>query len=581
MKHFSFKAKSQLIGALLAFSTTCLAINRVVICSDDVKDDTTSRLGVASQTEASVPARGIFWTLSPTAGAATSRSTTGLQLARDEFNTTEDPFKRSKFAISVKSSGGSAAAAASSTKEVFALFKKVLLRYDLDECCPSWTNLTQNADILEEQKRLLGKNSGKQSTLKASELLNEIKQVYVNITYLSIDGQQGDNELEKYYKFYDDVHYYLRLMIVAQNYLTELEQRIAAADVAATAAVANRSASSVVSDIDRAINDLKTKHKLQQEDIDFKRYFTRQIRSISFRVSQDPILSSFIQELLLSSSDSEGAQLLTPSARLDDANNQQKQQLEEKNSTQSKLDNHSGRDKFVLNENFESYETFIRYTNFGQYYASNISMVRESVQVFDLICSHLNQVNFLSNLTRPSKQYEIIRRMSYELFKIRHDLLDNISLRVLSQNQDVKRIFNKLNDLIVTQPHIRMLGDEFSTDDLLGFSDNVRRLTHLLDLYTANNMTHLSFYNQLSELPEDFIMLGVAVAREYEIRELPQYKRFNSDLYNWEQYQNNLSDHQEQLRRQKEQSHEANDTQSAPTDSARQSNRPFLSKLFG
>lgn len=197
-------------------------------------------------------------------------------------------------------------------------------------------------------------------------------------------------------------------------------------------------------------------------------------------------------------------------------------------------------------------------------------MIRESVLVFDQICLSLSKLSFPSNLTRPSKQYEIMRRMSYELFLIRHELLDQISARVLNNHPDVQHMMARLDHLAQTRLEIRMLGDEFSPNPPY-FSSYVKQLTHLLDLYTSNSLTQLSFYDQLSRLPEQFIILGSAIAHEYETREVPQYSRFDSDYFSWpytgRRYALNSPEG------------DNNATNSKSAD-ARQSNMSFFGKLF-
>lgn len=461
----------------------------------------------------------------------------GLRLTRDEFQSIESPFKRHRPPAGAQDRSQTAANA----------LKKVLLRYKLNECCPSWNNLSQMQEVQEEQRRLFGGRSQKSiSLLKRQELLGELKRAFFNITYLSIDGRTGEGPWEKYYKFYDDVQYYLRLMIVAENYLEQLELEQLVPLGNNTNHVGDPSSAKLGS---------------IEDDIDFRRQFKRQIGSIKYKISQDPIISSFLSELLATGNTT---------------------------AAQDRLENVKHKSLVALNENFELYETFIRYTEFGHHYARNISMVRESVQVIDQLCAHLAQINFPSNFTRPSKQYEMIRRMSYELYRIRHDLLERINLRILSQHPDLKRIFNKMNDLVAERPEIRMLGDEFgslsdqdsvdASEDPAEFSQNVRQLAHLLDCYTLNNMTQLTFYTKLSELPEDFITLGLTVAREYETKELPQHDRFLNQLAN-------LNSDQSDDQRAANGTHDGGNATSTSTadnsDSARQSNRPFLSKLFG
>lgn len=463
----------------------------------------------------------------------------GLKLSRDEFNSTESPLLKHQ-QPPVEGSNYF-----EPHWRLTNVLKKVLLRFNLGQCCPPWINLTQQSnEIQDEQRRLSGKNYNKQTPLKSQELLRELKFVFVNITYLSIDGQVGETTWEKYYNFYDDVQYYLRLMMLADNLLLDFESHETSSQTSFT---------STISPV-----DLMTKQYFKfHNEIDFMRQFKRQLASIRFKIARDPIISSFLNEYLQSKT-------VTINVNRPNVN------LEE--------------DTFInVNVNFDLYETFISRTEFGRSYSKNISMIRECVQVFDMICSHLAVINFPSNLTRPSKQYDMIRKMSLELYRIRHELLENINLRILNQHKEIKRIFNKLNDLVAERPEIRLLGDEFDTnnivehdslDILTSFSQNVKLLAHLLDHYTTNNMTQQSFYNQLSGLPEDFILLGLAISHEYETREMPQYNRYlyqldsNDKLYQvHEQSGSNLT--------------QQNDNSTSRVDTARQGNQPFLSKLFG
>lgn len=401
---------------------------------------------------------------------------------RDEFNITESPHVAKRLAEDIKAS----------TDVPLQSLKRLLLRQTYNDCCLAWKNLTENHEVQEEWARRNGKKKG--TTMKASDLLNELKRTFYNITYLSIDGQSGNNEREQYYNFYDAVQYYLRLMKVAHDYL-----------------------------------DASNVGKPAQE-IDFDKVFRRQLRSIEFRITRDPTLASFMRELKLETTGTNSSALL-------------------------------------MNPNFEFYEDFIRYTEFGQYYAKNISMIRESVLVFDQICSHLTSTSFPSNFTRPSKQYEMIRRMSYELYFIQKELNDQINPRVIGNRADLRRIFGKLDELAQERPDIRMLGDEFSSNPPY-FSSNVRKLTHMLNQYLTNNLTQVSFYDQLAVLPEDFIVLGSSIAHHYENTEIPQYSRFDQDYFNWQTttYQSNSN------------SNNHNST-SDPTD-ARRSNLSIFTRLF-
>lgn len=359
---------------------------------------------------------------------------------RDEFNSTES--------IRFNIIDSESSQLARSDKQQLSSLKNLLLGGQLQDCCPKWKNLTQNQEILDELKRKFGAKHKSQvaGSLRGSDLLAELSNTFSNITYLSIDGQPGENERDKYYSFLDNVQYFLRLIQVAHEY----------------EATANTTSSF---------------------ELDLGKKFQRQLKSLEFKSNRDPILSSFIQELT--------------------ENN---------------------------NHNFDFYESFLAKTQFGQHYAKNVSMIRESVMVFDQIVSHLMHIDLLGNLTRPSKQYELIRRMSFELYQIRNELMEHINIRVLSNRRDVQRIFARLNDLIESRPYIRMLGDEFSSNEP-HFRDYVRQLTQLLDLYLRNNMTQSSFYNSLSELPEDFILLGSSIAHYYETKEVPYFSKFDAEYF--------------------------------------------------
>lgn len=298
---------------------------------------------------------------------------------------------------------------------------------------------------------------------KAKDTLDELQHTFNNITFLSIDGQPGLNEGEKYYSFYENVLYYLRLVDLANHYINQLSDT--------------------------------------ENDPDFKLTLRRKLSSIEARVSQEPFLASFISEL--KRTDSKASE-----------------------STET-------------NVNFEIYEDFIKNTQFGRYYAKNLTMINESIMVFNQICSHLSDLKFLGNLTRPSKQYEMVRRMSFELYLIKSELFQQISPKVLNNRDDVKRAFARLNDLAKNRPYIRMLGDQFSSSPSF-FSAYVRQLTSMLDLYLTDNLTSVSFYNQLSDLPEDFITLGANIAREYERREVPLFTKFNPQYYGWPELESAL-----------------------------------------
>lgn len=372
-----------------------------------------------------------------------------LRVPRDEFNSTESI----RFNIIDDES------TSAPSKQQLSSLKNLLLRSSPQDCCPKWKNLTQNQEILDELKRKFGPKQKTSVALKGSDLLSELSVTFANITYLSIDGQPGENERDKYYSYYDNVHYFLRLIKVAYDFLA---REIRNNDQAVVATIAT-----------------------SPNEIDFTRKFQRRLKSLLFKANHDPILSSFIHEL-----------------------------------TSTTASNSSS-----YNHNFDFYEDFLTKTQFGQYYAKNISVIRESVVVFDQICSHLSHIDLLGNLTRPSKQYELIRRMSFELYQIRNELIEQISLRVLSNRHDVQRIFARLHDFTETRPYIRMLGDEFSSNPP-NYRVYVRQMTQLLDLYLRDNMTQASFYNSLSELPEDFILLGSSIAHYYETKEAPQFSKF-------------------------------------------------------
>lgn len=410
-----------------------------------------------------------------------------VQLYRDEFNSTESALEAQKNSIPKINTLSDV-----ERKFRWISVKQTLLKIPLNQCCPTWKNLPTIPDIKEDLRKKFGKIN---NIISAQDLLEEIQQTFVNITYSCIDGQPGSNEAEKYYSFYEGVQYYLRLVSLAKNYLSESSD----------------------------------------ETDNFKVMMKRKLSSIETRVSHEPILSSFISEL--------------------------------------KVDNFKGANKAEssgTNSNFELYEDFIRDTKFGQFYAKNISMIRESVMVFNQICSHLLDTKFPGNFTRPSKQYEIIRRMSFELHLIKTELLQQINPRILHNHEDVKRSFAKLNELYKIKPYIRMLGDQFNSTPLY-YSSHVRRLTELLDLYLTDSLTKVSFYNQLSDLPEDFIKLGSSIANDYEKREVPLFSKFNPDYYNWLETDKKLALNQQV----------ANNNQSSiRVAGSSQDNIPFFTRFF-
>lgn len=459
-----------------------------------------------------------------------------IQTIRDEFNTTESILYHSTNNDNLNNNN---ILIANKQKNHFErLLKKTLMRFELDNCCPSWTNLSRaiskqlleieqstsapkpttsgassfyglgrssssslsSSSTLQQQrhsnsnKSELGQDKNN-DTLKLDDLFGVLSKAFYNISQLSIDGQVGQNEAEKYYKFYDNVQYYLRLLKVSQNYLDNDESK----------QTMNRQSDGTLN------STLNPDEGEFFELLDQRLAFRRQLEGIKFKLSNDPIITSFIEELNKSTT--------RPEINGTESNNKSKQ-----------LHNNN------YNNNFELYESFLKNTIFGQHYARNISMVRDSVRVFDQICMHLARLTFPSNFTKPSKQYGMIHKMSQRLFQIKHDLKHQINPRILSNRHDTRMLFRHLDELIENRPEIRMLGDEFSTGGSGGdgeteqeilYSRNVKRLTNALDRYTTNNMTQLSFYNELAELPEEFILFGSLIAREYEQRELSQYNKFD------------------------------------------------------
>lgn len=271
-------------------------------------------------------------------------------------------------------------------------------------------------------------------------LINEIRACFINITFLSIDGQAGESEREKYYKFYDSIEHYLKLLKVSPNFSSS--------------------------------SSLNSNSILQTADLTFK----RTLKTIEFELGSDPFISSFFMEFF------------------------------HPNGTR--------------NGKFDYYEDFINFTDFGRNYAKNVTFIRNSVAKFDKVASHLLAINFTSQLTRPSAKFQNIRRLSRELYSIKHDLEMSVPDRVLANRQDVARIFTKLDQLSRKHPYIRLLGDQAD--------ENAMKLNELLDNYLDNNLTEWSFYDELSKLPDDYIRLGGVIAREFETREIPVLSRFDN-----------------------------------------------------
>lgn len=432
------------------------------------------------------------------------------RVPRDEFNSTDGS---NPFDMSLNEDSNSAKSRSSHHSHLISALRQILVKFKPEECCPSWQNLTglvSSELALEEQthRRKHSKSSAKDSgatMLTTADLMQELKRTSLNITYLSIDGQQGDSERDKYYNFYDTVLYYQKLLKLAnQTFSDELAR------------------GSSIDGGNKTFADT-------QDRMNFK----RSLNSVEFRTSKDPFLSSFLDEL--------------------------REETSKGNSS----------------NRFDLYEDFILETNFGKHYAQNISLIRESVSVFDQVYSHLMQLDFQSNLTRPSRLYEMIRRMSFELYLIKAELLESTSIRVRSNREDVRRTLGRLDVLAEIRPYVRMLGDEFSLQPPY-FSEHVRQLTHLLDLYLTNSLTQMTFYDQLSELPESFIMLGASIAHEYETKEVPQYTRFDSSHFGSSGIFGNLNSGRTTTRDQEKR----NSSQIQERADGRQSNLSFMTRLF-
>jgi len=465
-----------------------------------------------------------------------------VQHVRDEFNTSETISNIPK-AVWIQGDQRR------STTDMAPL-RHILMQFDLEKCCPSWQVLRKEMDQVfrlrfERDQSLREKQSTgsfytlgrskkdnlderqtkSEHTLEPSDLLNELSGTVFNITQLSIDGQLGQTEAEKYYKFLDNVQYYLRLLKVAQSYLDERENLNNTAKF-------DKNTSVDAKEINQVSLSILTS---DYETFNYRLSFRRRFEGLKFKVAKDPMLSSFIKELTSNGS-------------------------------------RKGR------HNFDLYESFIKRTNFGHQYAKNISMIRESVRLFDHISQQLSKLNFPSNLTKPSKQYEMLHRMARRLFKLRHDLTHQINVKILGNRVDTRRLFERLDELIDVRPEIKILGDEFGdeNEEEKFFSQNVRRLNTILHRYTTNNMTRLTFYNCLSELPEEFIVLGMQIAREYEYREVPQSNQLDLSSIHSKFQTSTLHASPDHLT----QTEDSDSTTSTPTD-PRHSSDGFFSSILG
>lgn len=462
------------------------------------------------------------------------------QVARDEFNIAQDRLLSLRLLSSAASSSANQLDAQQLVKgkqqqQHLNSLATILLGYSLSDCCPSWSVLLQDQNIQDELRQINRVAPKGKIQLKPADLLEELRQTFVNITELSIDGQPGDWEGEKYYKFYDLVQYYLRLVKLANNYLDEQANR-------------NVTITTVPVTVKKS---MPTDSDQSQQD----RLFRRQLKTIASKLKRDPLASSFISELLETGKTSDTSDNNT---------------ISDIGSIDATIVNSDS--SVRVNPNFEYYEDFLSSTQFGHNYANNISLIRESVLVFDQICQHLNQINLQSNFTRPSKKYYIIRKLAYQVYQIRNRLLKQVSFAILRNRQDIRRIFDKLESITTSRPYIRLLGDQFSQSPP-GFATDVGQLTSLLDHYLANNMTQVTFYDRLSELPEEFTILGLTLAHDYETKEVPKLTRFDSSYYN----RQNLAFSRE-LSGLK--SANNSDTSGALVVEARNSNLSLLSKLF-
>lgn len=437
--------------------------------------------------------------------------------------------------------------------------RSVLMRYSYGDCCPKWQELIKSQEVASEIRKVYGRSWT--NKVVVGDLLIQLRSVFVNITYLSIEGQRGSSEWERYYNFYDSVQYYLRLMRVADDYLEGL----------------NKTASGILDPSSKKEDEFKEDQKL-----------ARYVKSIHYKVEHDPTMSSFMAELFETPfSNRTSSSSPTTNATNHSVNNSTEQGL---NSIATELNEEEKEEEidknFVhLNPKFEFYEDFIGSTRFGRSYASNISMIREYVVVFDRILDHVTKLKLSSNYTRPSLQYMMLKRMSYELFHMKHELNEKISPRIMQNRRDLRNVLQRLDRLVELRPEIKMLGDEFGEDDSgniePGFGTCVRQLTNLLDLYTTNNLTQLSFYEKLVQLPENFILLGAKIARDYETKEVPMYEHYENEFFGWHyatKDEVNLSNDFTGASSEQQNTNSQNST-SSPID-ARNSNLSLLTRLF-
>lgn len=149
-------------------------------------------------------------------------------------------------------------------------------------------------------------------------------------------------------------------------------------------------------------------------------------------------------------------------------------------------------------------------------------MIIEKTAIFDHLCEQLTQLAFPSNLTRPSRQYDTVSRLSKSIFKIRHELSSQISVGIFRNRPETQHILSKIEEICKDRPYVRMLGDEYDTrfDVDETRAQHVRQLNTLLSSYMNNSLSANSYYDQLSKLPDDFIVLGLNLARDYETREV-------------------------------------------------------------
>lgn len=386
--------------------------------------------------------------------------------------------------------------------------RTILMRHSYGDCCPHWQELVKSPEVATEIRTLHGRSWT--NRMVVGDLLIQLRSVFVNITYLSIEGQSGSNEWERYYNFYDAVQYYLRLMRVADDYLESL----------------NKTTSGVLDPSGKTEDEFRADQRL-----------ARYVKSIHYKIEHDPTMSSFMAELF-ETPFSNRTNLSNNSNSADNSTQPNAEPNEPLGGREKEAEQAVGEEEdknFVhLNSKFEFYEDFIGATRFGRYYASNISMIREYVEVFDRVLDHVTRLKLTSNYTRPSLQYMMLRRLSYELFHLKHELDEKISPRIMQNRADLREMVRKLNELVVQRHEVKLLGDEFDTSGgEPNFSTCVRQLTSLLDRYTTNNLTQRSFYEKLSELPEEFIILGASIGRDYEAKEVPMYEHYDKDLFGW------------------------------------------------